>query len=87
MLNDFDPQKGAVCLWCRFLFFYFYASSGVSLKGMIENSLLLKDEPISPNIDKVMRFKFLEGWLKIQKLANIGLLDSGFYFFVENEKE
>ena len=50
------------------------------LKGMIESSLLSKDELLTSHIDKVMGFQSLEGGLKIRKLAKYGFLDSGFYF-------
>ena len=32
----------------------FYVSIGMLLKGMVESSLLFEDEPLTPNIDKVM---------------------------------
>ena len=51
---------------------------------MVESALLSKDEPLTPNVDKVMGFEFLEGGLKIQKPAKIGLLDS---FFSARERE
>ena len=37
-----------------FSFFNFKVSIGMSLKGMIEKPLLFEDEPLTPNIDKVM---------------------------------
>ena len=37
-----------------FSIFNFNVSIGMSLKGMIEKSLLFEDEPLTPNIDKVM---------------------------------
>ena len=48
------------------------------LKGRVESSLLSNDEPLTPIIDKIWQFDFLEGRLKTQKMANIGLLDSVF---------
>ena len=57
------------------------------MKGIVESSLLFDDEHLTPNIDNVMGFEFLEGGLKIRKSANIGLLDLGFYFFSRPMKE
>ena len=47
---------GTVCFRsrCFFCIFSFHVTSGVYLKGMIESSLLSKDEPLNPNIDEVM---------------------------------
>ena len=53
---------------------------------MIESSLLSKNEPLTLNIDKVMGVEVLERGLKIQKLAKIGLLDSGFIFVWVHER-
>ena len=54
---------------------------------MVESSLLSKDEPLTSNIDtQLWGSAFLEGGLKIRKSAKFGLLDSGFYFVVENKK-
>ena len=58
----------------------------MSLKGVVESSLLFKDEPLILNIGKVRWFDFLEGGLKIEKLATIGRLDSGFCFFLNMRK-
>ena len=33
---------------------FFYALFGMLLKGMVENFLLLKNEPLTPNIDGVI---------------------------------
>ena len=46
-----------VCLGSKniiFLYFDVYVTSGVSLKGVAESSLLSKDEPLTPKIDEVM---------------------------------
>ena len=37
-----------------FSIFMFYALFGMLLKGMVENSLLSKDELLTPDIDGVM---------------------------------
>ena len=37
-----------------FPIFIFYAWFGMLLKGMVQSSLLSKDEPLISNIDKVM---------------------------------
>ena len=45
-----------ICLpWTNNIFciLIFHVSNGMSLKGMIESSLLSKDAPLTPNIDKV----------------------------------
>ena len=63
-----------------FLFSYFMSLFDMLLKGMIESSLLSKDELLTSHIDKVMGFQSLEGGLKIRKSAKYGFLDSGFYF-------
>ena len=51
-------RLGTVCLpWTNlFLYFLFNVSIGLLLKGMVESSLLFKDEPLTSNsnIDKVM---------------------------------
>ena len=47
---------------------------------MVETSLLSEDEPLSPNIITLWGFEFLEGGLKMQKMAKIGLLDLGSHF-------
>ena len=39
---------------------------------MVESSLLSKDEPLTPNIDKVMGVWILDGGLKTQTSAKIG---------------
>ena len=36
-----------------FLYSHFYVLIDVLLEGMVESSLLSKDEPLPPNIDKV----------------------------------
>ena len=44
-------------VWGQVIFFGFFifpVSRGVQLKGVAESSLLSKDEPLTPNIDKVM---------------------------------
>ena len=45
-----------ICLsWTdNFLYFHFYVLNGMSLKGMVESSLLSKDEALAPNIYKVV---------------------------------
>ena len=50
------------------------------LKGMVESSLLFKDELLTPDIDGLWHFEFLEGELKTRKLTKLGRLDSGIYF-------
>ena len=50
------------------------------LKGMIESSLLSKDEPLIPNIlIKLWGFEFLEGGLEIRKIGKNGPLNSDIY--------
>ena len=43
-------NNDTVCLGSKifFLYFHVYVSIGVSLKGMVESSLLSKDEPLTP---------------------------------------
>ena len=40
-----------------FSIFIFHVTIGVFLKGMVGSSLLSEDEPLTPNIDKVMGFR------------------------------
>ena len=47
-----------------FCIFIFRVLSSLLLKGVAENSLLFKDEILTPNIGKVMGGKFSEGRLK-----------------------
>ena len=47
---------------------------------MVGSCLLSKDELLTLDIYGVWHFEFLEGGLKIQKSAKVGLLFSGFYF-------
>ena len=76
-------------IYCRFaldyIIFFFYiflfcVLIGVVWKGVGKNTLLSNDDPLTPNINKVMGFEFLEGGLKMQKMAKIGLLDLGSHF-------
>ena len=47
--------QNTVCLpWTNLFEFLFHVLIGVLLKGMVERSLLSKDEILTPNIDKVM---------------------------------
>ena len=49
---------------------------------MVESSLLSKDEPLTPNIDKVMGVSKFTRRAQNTTSAKIGLLDLGFYFFL-----
>ena len=63
-----------------FFYFHFYALFGMSLKGVVESSLLSKEKPLTPNINKVIRVEFLEGELKIRNSAKNRCPDSGSFF-------
>ena len=56
--NNNNATTTAVCLpWTNsfFCIFMFCVSTSMSsLKGMVESSILSKDEPLTPNIDKVV---------------------------------
>ena len=58
-----------------FLIVVICVSNGMVLKGMAESSLLLKDECLTPNIDKVMA---------ISILRKKGLAGSSSALFVKN---
>ena len=53
---SFQLHSPTVCLpWTNiFLCFHFYVLFGVLLEGMVDSSLLSKDELLTPNIDGVM---------------------------------
>ena len=57
IFSRFDGLSGAYCIFgvnYFFSIFNFNVSIGMSLKGMVERSLLFKDEPLTHKIDKVM---------------------------------
>ena len=51
------------------------------LKGLVNSSLLSKDEPLTPNFDKVMGVIFLEGGLKIRTIGKKWTSHFWFLFF------
>ena len=57
-LEDLLREKGILSVRGEqiyiFSIFNFNVSIGMLLKGMVESSLLFEDEPLTPNIDKVM---------------------------------
>ena len=50
------------------------------LKGMAESSLLPKDQPLTPNIDRVMGFELLEGCSKYKKWRKLDFTIGVFMF-------
>ena len=53
----FIGAKSTVCLGSGNIFFVFSficVTKGAQLKGVAESSLLSKNEPLTPNIDKIM---------------------------------
>ena len=79
-----DGEVWNVCLRSRiFLYFYFLSQVVCNyIKGMAESFLLSKDEPLTPNIDKVTRVWLAQNTKNRQKLD---LFDSGFIFYWMNE--
>ena len=57
--------KRSGCYYCLFgvnkiVFYYFHFNIlfGMLLKGIVESSILSKDEPLTPNVHEVMTFHF-----------------------------
>ena len=55
-------------------------------KGVVESSLFFKDEPLTPNIDKVMPVWTFRRKAQNTKIGKFGFLISGFYFFSAYER-
>ena len=78
-----------VCL--GLIFFNLYVSIEMLLKGMVESSLLWRDEPLTPNIDKVMTvwtFRRRAQNAKIGKIwQKVNFSDLVVSFFSRHSKE
>ena len=72
MFGDSVHTLSAYCLFGMdfFWFFVFYVWIGMFLKGMVESSLLFKDECLTPNIDEVMPVRNLRKRAQITKISD-----------------
>ena len=59
---------------------------GVLLEGMVDSSLLSKDESLTPNIDKVIGVWNFRRRAQIQRLAKSGLLKFSFWIYLQFPK-